>query len=1846
MLQWGDGASWEHRAYWGANKIDFGADGTESRRYMGPLPTAAQWVRLEVPASLVGQENKGLNAMAFTLFGGRATWDHAGKTSRRPLLAGHWKFDEGSGGTAFDSSGNGHHGTLQGGAGWDTGKFNGKALSLDGIDDYVQVGDAPGLKMSNALTISAWIYPKDPPVQGSTGEGGIIVNREGEYEIARFANGTIQWAFANSNPEWNWINTGYVAPEKEWTHIAVVYDYGTIKTYANGRLVYTYDGEGPIGDVDTTRNDFRIGGRQFAPRHFHGLIDEVAIYNRALSAGAIAALTDGAPDDPSPSALAMAEFGYRQAAYEALLVGIGTSYGELRLARGAAPEVREALANRLGVRLTKSSPDELDQLLLQPDSLTEPNLERLLGLVDTTRDSLVPSSKPDLLKWQEAYLEAEWTKQDYPAQPSGEPPPPIIDPDLIGSDDIMPGNTAVAIWTGRWGVVEGWLATLRSQRVAEPTPLLGFDKIVTDTLSRPMPDLLDLVAQSEQGRNIEPELKRLHLTRQTFSYLMRIRNLAQAGTVTDAEWEDVYGILVQVKKSQIYPAWRTVEQESSITLKPTYFKISDAAKELPAWRATQQARRKWQEVLQARIDQQQAVANSLRASVDRAEELALPKLRDALVASIGGRSVADDVAEWLTETFLIDAKGSGSQKTTRILQATETLQGIIFSLRTGQFEETHTADSWVLTEEEERFDTEWQWVGSYATWRAAMLAWLYRENFLLPTLRKDQTEVFETWVGELRKDQRLTPDQARTAAKEFFDALPQEIRNLLPGFTLTEQDMTDQKLRALRDMIKNLLGKTETVWIEDALPAGATAVPGEDGWNWISANPTPYSGTRAHQSNIMVLTHQHYFEGATATLEITKDDRLFAYIYLDPANVPEEVMLQWGDGASWEHRAYWGANKIDFGADGTESRRYMGPLPTAGQWVRLEVPASLVGLENKGLNAMAFTLFGGRATWDHAGKTNRYLQELFYFVPMQLALQLQKSGEHVAALDWYQTVYAYNLPIEERKIYYGLELEKNLTPNFVRGAHWLQRLSPDQLASEWPNSYTRFTLMSLVRCLVEFADAEFTRDTGESIAKARTLYMTARVLLASPELEPLTPTDPNQVLLPNPVLESLRTKAEVQLRKLHNGRNIAGMKRQVETYTALAETAIGLPTVGAGGQLIMPVAAVLRPTPYRYGVLIERGKQLVNLAQQVEAAYLHTLEQLDAVSYRRFQAEQGLNLANARVELQALRVTEANTGKSLAEKQRDRAIIQKDHFNDLLSAGLNWWEQEAIGKLWAAYDWQLAGSITGNIGTLVSAVAGAIVGGVYGTAPGATAGAVVGTIGGALLTGGQIFRDIAAGQSLISQARAMQASFERRRQEWELQASLSTQDELIGDDQVELAKDHVAIVNKEKDISQMEATQAKAMIDFLDKQFLNADLYDWMSGVLAGVYSYFLQQATAVAKLAQNQLSFERQERPPAFIKDDYWQAPAEDGARVGQGEKAPDRRGLTGSARLLQDIYQLDQYAFETNKRKLQLTKTCSLAQLFPAEFQRFRETGVIAFLTPMEMFDRDFPGHYLRLIKRLRTSLIALIPPTQGIRATLTASGISRAVVETDGTFPTVMIRRDPELVALSSPINATGLFELEAQSEMLLPFESMGVDTTWELSMPKAANPFDYRTIADVLITIEYTALNSFDYRQHVIQSLPSTLSGDRPFSFRHQFADQWYDLHNPDQAETAMVVKFDTRREDFPPNIEDLTIQHVLLYFARKEKEGQPFEVTVTSLRFNGQGGDPATTFDGVISTRRGNATSWKPAMIGKTPIGEWELSLKSDDAVEEEKIADRFKNEEIEDILFAITYSGRTPAWPA
>src|SRR5439155_8124330 len=113
---------------------------------------------------------------------------------------------------------------------------------------------------------------------------------------------------------------------------------------------------------------------------------------------------------------------------------------------------------------------------------------------------------------------------------------------------------------------------------------------------------------------------------------------------------------------------------------------------------------------------------------------------------------------------------------------------------------------------------------------------------------------------------------------------------------------------------------------------------------------------------------------------------------------------------------------------------------------------------------------------------------------------------------------------------------------------------------------------------------------------------------------------------------------------------------ELEAYAAPTDTVTGMPSIGAGGQLVVPGLAATRPTPYRYRTIIERAKQMVQLAQQVETSMLSALQQRDAEAYSATKARQDVQRARAGVTLQDLRVTEANDETSLAGDRKSTRL--------------------------------------------------------------------------------------------------------------------------------------------------------------------------------------------------------------------------------------------------------------------------------------------------------------------------------------------------------------------------------------------------------------------------------------------------------------------------------------------------------------------------------------------------------------------------------------------------------------
>jgi hypothetical protein len=191
----------------------------------------------------------------------------------------HWKFDDGSGGTAVDTMGNAD-GTISG-ASWTTGYSSG-GLQFDGVDDEVDCGTGASLGGQTNFTIMAWIK-----TSAAGGNQLIIQQRNGgyngEYQFQVNSSGGLYFmVYGNSAYQWQ-LNTAAIVNDGQWHFVAAVRDGANGYIYIDGNTTAAASGTGTIRDLNP---GISVGiGRDIRDNNtqFNGTIDEVRIYNWALS---------------------------------------------------------------------------------------------------------------------------------------------------------------------------------------------------------------------------------------------------------------------------------------------------------------------------------------------------------------------------------------------------------------------------------------------------------------------------------------------------------------------------------------------------------------------------------------------------------------------------------------------------------------------------------------------------------------------------------------------------------------------------------------------------------------------------------------------------------------------------------------------------------------------------------------------------------------------------------------------------------------------------------------------------------------------------------------------------------------------------------------------------------------------------------------------------------------------------------------------------------------------------------------------------------------------------------------------------------------------------------------------------------------------------------------------------------------------------------------------------------------------------------------------------------------------------------------------------------------------------
>ncbi len=218
-------------------------------------------------------------------------------------LVAAYGFNEGSGTTVTDVSGNGNNGTISG-ATWVTSGMYGGALSFNGTNSWVTIPDTASLDLTTGMTVEAWVDPSSVSAAGAIA----VKERPGGLSYALYSSGA-----ANQPPSGS-INTGASnanaigtspLPLNTWSYLATTYDGTKLSLYVNGALVST---QAATGSIVEQGGVLRLGGDSVFGEYFNGLIDEVRVYNLALTASQIQ--TDmntpvNPPNDNQPPTVAL-----------------------------------------------------------------------------------------------------------------------------------------------------------------------------------------------------------------------------------------------------------------------------------------------------------------------------------------------------------------------------------------------------------------------------------------------------------------------------------------------------------------------------------------------------------------------------------------------------------------------------------------------------------------------------------------------------------------------------------------------------------------------------------------------------------------------------------------------------------------------------------------------------------------------------------------------------------------------------------------------------------------------------------------------------------------------------------------------------------------------------------------------------------------------------------------------------------------------------------------------------------------------------------------------------------------------------------------------------------------------------------------------------------------------------------------------------------------------------------------------------------------------------------------------------------------------------------------------------
>ncbi len=820
-----------------------------------------------------------------------------------------------------------------------------------------------------------------------------------------------------------------------------------------------------------------------------------------------------------------------------------------------------------------------------------------------------------------------------------------------------------------------------------------------------------------------------------------------------------------------------------------------------------------------------------------------------------------------------------------------------------------------------------------------------------------------------------------------------------------------------------------------------------------------------------------------------------------------------------------------------------------------------------------------------------YNWELFFHVPLMLAEQLRKNQRYEEAQRWFHTIFDPTdiSPHQAPQKYWRVK------PLFNDAKEWagpaeslgamLRRLqggnadvaeqveqwrkdpfNPHALASLRLVAYMKTVVQKYIENLIEWGDSLFRRDTMEAINEATQLYVLASHILGDRPVElsghvpeaksyaqlssrdsidefgnalidiesgmPFArgegavsdepPPEPSMLYFcipSNPRLRDLRATIDDRLFKIRHCMDVDGRLRQLALFAPPIDPALLVRARAAGLDIgtALSMAVDVRPPQYRFQSLLHKALEFTNEVRSFGAALLSALEKRDGEQMAQLRARHEVGILKLVSDIKKQQIAEAET--NLESAQRSRAVVEArlNFYQTNLDQGLSASEKAQQDNLHTAHDLEMTSSglkLAASISHLIPELS-------IGVPPKVTFGGS--NIGSALMASAESFGLIAQQFSFEASMAGYNATYDRRVDEWRHQVETARRELAQLDQQIVAGEIRLAIAKSEERNHERQFAQAEEAEAMLRDKFTNLQLYNWMSGQLSALHYQSYRMAFDLARQAEAAANLEV-DTATDIIGLNHWDA---------------GRKGLLAGERLAQDLRRLEAAYMHANTRRFELTTHVSLRRLNAVALLALRAGGRCAFEIPPDVFRFDFPGHGSRRIKSVSISVPGVVGPYVGVRGALTLLRPTDAMAASRS-------------IATSSGQNDAGVFQLDFRDERYLPFEGVRLDeaaTAWEFTLP-GTRAFDYNTISDVILHIQYTARDASS-ADGGGPSMPDPVPAGTRYQLidiRHDFPEAWRRLRDSSVSETVAL------RDDLFPYFAGLDRLSELFVLRRDRREG--------------------------------------------------------------------------------------------